>query len=237
MRIKCYSGLTLNEAELHARLPGAELAAPIARGELLRDIRKQCNVVLIVDGKFHHSMSVSPSDILDALRAGIRVYGSSSMGALRACELESYGMIGHGKVFELVKSHRAFEDDFLGQVFAPDNPTGAHLAFIDVYFNCETLHRKGEMSTEAFRTVTRLYAGLHYSERTPAALLRLCRSAFKGDERLLALVERATRKMGSQKKRDAHGLLGLVKRELASIERLNRRVTRSLAPHARARRL
>ena len=222
--MRCYSGLTISAAELCVHLPDAEMAAPIARGELLADITGRCNVVIIIDGKFNQSLAVSPSEILDALRAGIRVYGSSSMGAMRACELEPYGMIGHGAIFELIKLQPAFHDDLLGQVFPAGRPEHAQHAFIDLYFNCETLRRQGKLSAEDCRTVTKLYAGLHYSERNPFALLQICSSVFAKRKGVLQQIERAANRMGSQKKRDALGLLARVKRDLAAIERGNERL-------------
>ena len=62
-------------------------------------------------------MAVSPTDVMDALRCGLRVYGASSMGALRAVELAPYGMIGHGSIYEHVLHTPYFRDDYLGQTF------------------------------------------------------------------------------------------------------------------------
>jgi TfuA protein len=230
VQIRCYSGLTINATDLRAHLPGAEMAAPLARGDLLKAIKDECNVVIIIDGKFHHSLSVSPSEIMDGLRAGIRIYGSSSMGAMRACELEPYGMMGYGEIFNLIKAQRAFRDDLLGQVFMPDAPDRAHLAFIDVYFNCETLRKQGKLRADDVRRVTKLYSSLHYSERSPYMLRDLCKNAFESRPRVLRLIERAATRMGSQKKRDALGLLSKVKRDLVQIERVNKRLQGALNP-------
>jgi hypothetical protein len=44
--------------------------------------------------------AVGHREIISALKAGVCVVGGSSMGALRASELDSYGMIGVGRIYE-----------------------------------------------------------------------------------------------------------------------------------------
>ena len=45
-------------------------------------------------------MSISPKEVLRAIDAGITLYSSSSMGALRAVECAPYGMTGVGMIYE-----------------------------------------------------------------------------------------------------------------------------------------
>lgn len=59
---------------------------PIARGhldELITQTQGRVNI-LIVDGVFFSTMSVSLFEIRNAIRSGSRVLGASSMGAIRA---------------------------------------------------------------------------------------------------------------------------------------------------------
>src|SRR5471032_2204112 len=72
-----------------------DIRPPIRRGDM-EALPPAVTDVLIIDGVFHSTLAVSAREILGALRRGIRVYGSSSMGALRAAELHTYGMIGVG---------------------------------------------------------------------------------------------------------------------------------------------
>src|SRR5687768_15165582 len=104
VKISVYSGLTLSKDEITAILPAAVARLPVKQFDLLADIREGFHVVVIVDGVFHQTPAVSPSEIMDALRRGILVYGCSSMGALRAAELYPYGMRGSGEIFEWVKN-------------------------------------------------------------------------------------------------------------------------------------
>src|SRR5688572_16513266 len=84
------------DRETAARELDAEFLPPVKRGDirslLLRNERPEA--IGIVDGKFLQSLSISPKEILEAIDEGLRVFGSSSMGALRAAECNTYGMIG-----------------------------------------------------------------------------------------------------------------------------------------------
>jgi hypothetical protein len=71
----------------------------------------------IIDGYFSHVPSVWHKEILYAMSQGIPVYGSASMGALRAAELAQFGMRGVGRIFEAYRAgalepfDEPFEDD------------------------------------------------------------------------------------------------------------------------------
>lgn len=118
-RIVVFTGPSLSADEACLVLE-AEYRPPVRRGdvEALLDADPP-DAIAIVDGVFFQAMSVSPKELLAALRAGVSVYGSSSMGALRAVELERYGMRGVGAVFELYRSGLVDADDEVAMVFDP----------------------------------------------------------------------------------------------------------------------
>jgi hypothetical protein len=64
-----------------------------------------------VDGYFERVPAVWHKEVLWAISQGIRVYGSASMGALRAAELSAFGMIGIGKIFEWYRDGVIERDD------------------------------------------------------------------------------------------------------------------------------
>ena len=223
MKIKVYSVLTLRKPEVRRILPDATVAPPIQRGDLLKDIRRKYNVIVIIDGRFYHSLAVSPTKIMDALRCGLRIYGASSMGALRAAELEFYGMTGCGRIFEFIKRRQSFRDDFLGQSFDPATGRRASTPFIDFFFNLETLVRRGTIDRKCSGRLSRAFAGLHYSDRNLVNLKSRLSAKYKNDPGLLASAESAF-KLGSQKRRDAIKTLLLVKSDLDSIRKTNRMI-------------
>ena len=78
----------------------ARYLSPVRCGDVLRVRRLKPRAIAIVDGLFESVASVWHKEILLALEDGIAVYGATSMGALRAAELEPFGMIGIGTIFE-----------------------------------------------------------------------------------------------------------------------------------------
>src|SRR6185295_18286818 len=88
-----------------------ELAAiylpPVSQGDVYRLARLGPRAIGIIDGYFDRVPAVWHKEILWALARGIHVFGSASMGALRAAELAAFGMLGVGEIFE------AFRDGVL----------------------------------------------------------------------------------------------------------------------------
>lgn len=76
-----------------------EFRPPIQAGDL--HALKGCgHPVLITDGLFGSSMSVTVVECLNFLQAGGMLLGCSSMGALRAADCYCNGMVGLGQVFQ-----------------------------------------------------------------------------------------------------------------------------------------
>jgi hypothetical protein len=105
----CGPSLAPSEAQRH--LPEAVVQGPARCGDVYRAVRQGAAVVGIVDGYFDHTLSVWHKEVLWALSNGVRVYGASSMGALRAAELAAFGMIGVGQVFAQFQSGELLDDD------------------------------------------------------------------------------------------------------------------------------
>ena len=62
----------------------------------LHAVRRGVRVIGLVDGVFERVPAVWHKEILFALSEGVHVYGAASMGALRAAELDTFGMRGVG---------------------------------------------------------------------------------------------------------------------------------------------
>src|SRR5271163_172248 len=84
---------------------------PAAQGDLYRVARRRPWGIGVIDGYFERTPSVWHREILWALSKGIHVYGSASMGALRAAELAVYGMVGVGAIFQDFASGVLQDDD------------------------------------------------------------------------------------------------------------------------------
>ena len=225
VKIGVYSGLTLGAADVQRWLPHALMRPPVKQFDLLADIREGYHVIVIVDGVFHQTPAVSPSEIMDALRRGILVYGCSSMGALRAAELYPYGMRGHGAIYEWIRSEPTFRDDFPGQVFSCEGGVIRPLSatHVDFVFNLKRLLARGTIDARGYRHLERTFRDLYYPDRTLPAL----RAALsKRHPHLIPAATRALTRMPSQKRIDALATLRRVARDLRAIQRDNDRLAR-----------
>ncbi len=92
-----------------AGLDGVTWAPPAAQGDIYRAARASPDAIVLLDGFFSWVPAVWHKEILWAMDRGMAVHGAASMGALRAAELEPFGMIGHGAVFEAFRD--GLEDD------------------------------------------------------------------------------------------------------------------------------
>jgi hypothetical protein len=84
---------------------------PVAQGDVYRAALDRPAMIGIIDGYFRQVPSVWHKEILWAMARGIAVFGSASMGALRAAELAAFGMIGVGSIFDDYVSGKLEDDD------------------------------------------------------------------------------------------------------------------------------
>ncbi|AZE68326.1 hypothetical protein SAMN05216475_0967 [Pseudomonas synxantha] len=85
---------------------------PVKRGDIERLVAQSPpSDLAIVDGVFHAHPAVGHAEILTALNAGWRIWGLSSMGAIRACEMDRLGMTGFGEVYRQFASDPDMSDD------------------------------------------------------------------------------------------------------------------------------
>jgi hypothetical protein len=116
MKAMVFVGPTLRPEELPGS-PDLVVLPPVAQGDLYRAAQRRPRAIGIIDGYFDGVLSVWHKEILWAMADGIHVFGSASMGALRAAELHAFGMQGVGQVFSaycagtLPPYDGRFEDD------------------------------------------------------------------------------------------------------------------------------
>jgi hypothetical protein len=115
--IAIFLGPSLDLATARSILDAAYLP-PIKRGDLA-ELGPEVQTVGIVDGEFFQTLAVSPKEVLPLLDRGVKVYGSSSMGALRAVETHSFGMIGVGAIFEGFRDGVVEADDEVALTYDP----------------------------------------------------------------------------------------------------------------------
>ena len=116
IKIIVYTGLSLPFDEAKEILDSCDdveviYKKPIKRGDLGQALKENPDIIAIIDGVFHQNSAVGHKEILKVMNNGIKVYGASSMGALRASELDTLGMIGVGYVYSQYATGKVDSDD------------------------------------------------------------------------------------------------------------------------------
>ena len=155
--------------------PDAEFHPPVRFGDLYALGGEPPGQVLIIDGVFHDSTPVWQREILQLLRIGWRVLGASSMGALRALELEPYGMIGLGTIFEWYRDEAIEGDDEVAMMHgvAEMGYPPLTLPLVDVRHELAELEAEGGLSAPQVSAVLAEFKCMGYETRTLGALLAL----------------------------------------------------------------
>lgn len=177
MRIDIYLGPSLRPSErdpLVAEIPAdVRVRPPIRQGDLIRSYRRLPDVILILDGVFFQTPSVYHKEILAAMDAGAVVLGGSSMGALRAAELDTFGMIGVGKVYQLYRSG-AIDGDEMVALAHGDADTDYQPLSVPLVNIRETLRqaaRSKVVEQRLARAVLRSAGKLFFPHRTWSSVL------------------------------------------------------------------
>ena len=172
-RTLVFLGPSLDLDEARGICPDAEFHPPIRFGDLYALDCDPPGRVLIVDGVFHESTPVWQREILRLLQAGWRVFGASSMGALRALELEPYGMIGLGTVFEWYRSGRIEGDDEVALIHgvAEMGYRPLTLPMVDVRDALAGLVAEGALAPAQLSGILSSFKFMGHEKRTLSALL------------------------------------------------------------------
>ncbi len=180
---------------------------PIQRGDLNQTLKEHPDIIGIIDGVFHQNSAVGHKEILNVLKHDIKVVGASSMGALRASELDSLGMIGIGYVYNQYASGEVDSDDDVAVMLDSDTlePLSEPLINMKYVFdnaveeNILTFKQKDELLSIAKKT--------YYPKRNYAQTLRQSNLDDDKKEELINFI----RKSKDIKKEDAKDLLKYIK--------------------------
>jgi TfuA protein len=161
-----YLGPSLAVADAQQILQ-AEYRPPIRRGDL-KDVA--AGTIVIIDGEFGQSLAVSPKEILSLLRAGTRVIGAASMGALRAAELHTFGMEGVGAVYEAYRSGRLTRDDEVALSYCPETLAPLTVPLVNIRFLLERLLRVGQVTAPLAAALLTAAEDIFFADRTESRL-------------------------------------------------------------------
>jgi hypothetical protein len=192
------------------QLLDATYLPPIQQGDLLRLLDRQPRHVGIIDGYFETVPAVWHKEILLAMSRGVHVFGAASMGALRAAELHSFGMVGFGKIFQWYRDGAIIADDEVAVRHGPAELGYLPLnqALVDIRDSCGAALRDGVIGAQLADLIVSCARTLPYWERSYDAVASEVRRSGPGNlPGIDGWLEYVTARCTSLKARDAATLL------------------------------
>jgi hypothetical protein len=160
---------------------------------------------------------VAHREILAAIKKGVRVVGSSSMGALRAAEMDTLGMTGIGEVYRMYKSGELVSDDEVALVFDPETGLSLSEPLVNIRFTLREAEQQGIITPQDHAALLAAAQSVFYPQRTYAKVVGAAGDgiALPVRERFLSWV-----KMNAvdQKRKDAVSVLEYIRGIAANID-------------------
>lgn len=208
-----YAGPSVAHCAVDTLLERFEVRPPIRRGDLPQLLATSVDgdpvgCVAIIDGELAQSLSVSVTEIRDALQAGVDIVGASSMGALRAVECAVLGMRGVGWVYKQYRDGAIEADDEVALLFDPGTGVPLTVPLVNVRWGAQCLVGVGSLSAAVGQELVTTAASLHFTERTFRAMAAVaCGSGCAEAVQLLAAATASDPAAWDRKYLDAARLL------------------------------
>lgn len=210
--IVIYTGPSLS-IEKAKTILDATYRPPISRGDLKRDVKKGVTMVGIIDGIFFTDTPLAHKEVLAVLKKGVKVVGGSSMGALRASELDVFGMVGVGKVYECYKTGTITADDEVAVTFNPETLEQMSEPLVNIRYQLKKAEQDGVITHAERDGIIRTAASIYYPERRYTPILRrTVEEGILSDEKSASLMEYIQIKPVNLKEEDAIKTLEEIKR-------------------------
>lgn len=184
-KILVYLGPSLSLVKARAILPGAIYKGPCKQGDIVSDVvTLQPNRILLIDGAFRDNLSPWHKEIVYALQfPSVKgIYGASSMGALRAAELDWLGMIGVGRIYEWYRDQITEDDSEVAVSYAElhaDEWRPLTVPLVDIRAGVEQYKAQfaGTETADLAQTFLEEMRKVYYAERT----VQVCEQAWRDD--------------------------------------------------------
>jgi len=191
---------------------------PIQQGDLLRLLQLKPRHIGIIDGYFETVPAVWHKEILLAMSQGVHVFGAASMGALRAAELQPFGMIGVGKIFEWFCDETIVADDEVAVRHGPAELGYLPLtqSLVDIRDSCAAARDERVVGGALAEKIISVARALPFWDRTWEAIgTEMHRSVASDSRDIDAWLDYTRSRYVSLKARDAAALLVKMKSFIA----------------------
>lgn len=214
MNAVVFCGPTISAEEVRREMEAVCLP-PAGQGDVYRAALDGPAMIGIIDGYFRQVPAVWHKEILWAMSRGIAVFGSASMGALRAAELAAFGMIGVGRVFGDY-ARGAIEDDdevALAHATAEFGYRSLSEPMVNIRYTLRRAESEGILGPGPCETLIAQVKRIPYPQRSFECVLDEAGGLGGGEEALRAWLP-ANRI--DQKREDAVMMLRMMRRRLES---------------------
>jgi len=161
---------------------------PAAAGDILALLERPPAKLCLIDGYFGSRPAPWHKEILALMARGTIVLGAASMGALRAAELHSLGMVGIGAIFTAYRDKRIEGDDEVALIHADERLRFAPMTvpMVEIRATLQQACRAGLLRSSDARNIRTSVHGIHFEDRDWPLMEEVCvsegllqRAAFK----------------------------------------------------------
>jgi hypothetical protein len=198
--------------------PGIEWRPPVRQGDLYRAALTGPAAIGVIDGYFEVVPTVWHKEILWAMAQGIHVFGAASIGALRAAELDVFGMRGIGRIYEAYRDGVLEDDDEVAVLHGPEELGYPPLteAMVNIRASLDEAVHGGVIAAALAARLMAIAKALFYKERTWDAVLQTAADCGSPHAPLKTFAEWLPSGHIDRKRFDAEAMLDAIRAHLAA---------------------
>jgi hypothetical protein len=167
MSIVVFAGPSIHGLDIPVAA-GLMICPPAAQGDIFRASLSKPSAIGLIDGYFDSVPSIWHKEILWSISKGIAVFGSASMGALRAAELDSFGMVGIGRIYRWYSEGTLEDDDEVALLHGPAETRYLPLSepMVNIRATCDAAVLAGVLKQSTADAIVTSAKNIHYRDRT-----------------------------------------------------------------------
>ena len=172
--IVIFIGPSLPHECVKSILPTAKILPPAKRGDFTTVVATEpdLKVIVLIDGVFFQDRAVGHREILSAINKGILVYGASSLGALRASEMDCLGMIGIGEIYKWYHDKYINADDEVCLIYDPITYKSISEPMVNIRATLIAAKLNGIINQKTESELISICKNLYYPDRTYRRIIR-----------------------------------------------------------------
>jgi hypothetical protein len=147
---------------------GLAMRPPARQGDIHRAVKQGASAIGLIDGVYEHVPAVWHKEILFALSEGVQVWGAASLGALRAAECRTFGMVGIGRIYEAFANGRLVDDADVALLHGPSELNYLPLSepMVNVRATVDFHFDSGFLSVDEYELLLATAGAIFFKERT-----------------------------------------------------------------------